>query len=103
MNTRTNDKSWAEIRSDIKRKFSKLSDETIDSLNESFDKLSEKVQHTYGIAKDKADREIEQLRTSFHSKTEELRSDADALAKGASEKLHVAKKKVHDATSSHRH
>ena len=103
MKTRTHEKSWADIRGDIKRKFSRLSDETLDSLNESFEKLSEKVQQSYGIAKDKADREIDQLKKSLRSTTEDLLSDADKLAKGTSAKLHVAKKKVHDSESSKHH
>jgi uncharacterized protein YjbJ (UPF0337 family) len=102
-NTSANTKSWAEIRGEIKKKFSKLSDETLDSLNESFDHLSEKVQHAYGMAKDKADREIEQLKRSVHRGTDELRSDTAAAAKATKENLNAAKKKIQNAGSSRHH
>lgn len=103
MNTSTNTKSWAEIRTQIKKKFSKLSDETLDSLNESFDHLSERVQYVYGMAKDKADREIEQLKRSVHKETEELRSDASAVKKNVSDTAHATKRKIEKAVSSRHH
>jgi uncharacterized protein YjbJ (UPF0337 family) len=98
-----NTKSWSEIRSEIKKKFTKLSDETLDSLNESFDHLSEKVQYAYGMAKDKADREIEQLKRSVHRGAEELRSDTAAAAKATTANVNAAKKKNQNAASERRH
>jgi len=102
-NASTNTKSWSEIRGEIKKKFSKLSDETLDSLNESFDHLSEKVQYAYGMAKDKADREIEQLKKSVHRGTDELRSDTAAAAKATKENLNAAKKKIQNAGATRHH
>ena len=103
MNMSTNTKSWSEIRGEIKKKFSKLSDETLDSLNESFDHLSQKVQYVYGMAKDKADREIEQLKRSVQRGTEELRSDTAAAAKTTEENVNAAKKKIQKAASARHH
>ena len=103
MNSNEGTRSWAEIRTEIKKKFSKLSDETLDSLNESFDHLSEKVQYAYGMAKDKADREIDQLKRSVHRGTEELRSDTAAAAKATTANVTAAKKKIQNASSERRH
>jgi uncharacterized protein YjbJ (UPF0337 family) len=102
MKTSEKTKSWSEIRAEIKNKFSKISDESLDSLNENFDHLSEKLQYAYGMAKNKADREIDQLKRSFHRGTAEMRSDASKTVTKAKATVKLAKDNAKETVSSAR-
>lgn len=61
--------TWSNVRKEIAKKFSKISEESLDTLNESWRSLSELVQTAYGLTKEKADSEIETLRQSIHEAT----------------------------------
>ncbi len=60
---------WSDLRAKIKEKFSKLTDESIDSLKSDMDQLSSKLQTTYGYAKEKADSELAAFKSSLIPKT----------------------------------
>jgi uncharacterized protein YjbJ (UPF0337 family) len=56
---------WKETRSKIKAQFGKLSSSDIDELNGHMEKLSNKVQKTYGYAKPKAEKESKMFTDSL--------------------------------------
>ncbi len=49
----------------VKARFSELPDETIDSLRGNLDRLSAKLQSTYGYEKERADRELADVKASL--------------------------------------
>jgi len=53
------DKDWAELKTRIKAKFEKLSDESIASMKGNLDLLSSKLQAAYGYAREHADKEFQ--------------------------------------------
>jgi uncharacterized protein YjbJ (UPF0337 family) len=61
---------WMGIKSKIKTRFAKLSDESIDSVKGNLDLLSGKIQSAYGYAREQADKEIQSFRASLHEATE---------------------------------
>jgi uncharacterized protein YjbJ (UPF0337 family) len=67
MNTQTMEKNWSEIKGKIKAKWSKFNDDEVESFKKDFNQLSGKVQKTYGIAKDIADREFDEFKKSVQS------------------------------------
>lgn len=66
MKTSDNPSDWNSVKTKIKSRFSKLTDDNIDSLKGSLDLLSDKLQSVYGYAKAKADSELESFKGSLH-------------------------------------
>jgi uncharacterized protein YjbJ (UPF0337 family) len=58
-------KDWSEVKTKLKARFGKLTDETIDSLKGNLDTLSSKLQSTYGYAKEQADKEFAGFKESL--------------------------------------
>ena len=56
---------WTRVRIMVKARFSKLPDETIDSLRGNLDRLSARLQATYGFEKERADRELADVKASL--------------------------------------
>lgn len=67
MDTNTSQSNWNEVKSKIKSKWSKFSDNEIDSLKGNLEALSDKIQKVYGYAKDRAEREYNEFKTSLKS------------------------------------
>jgi len=67
MNTEMVKKNWIELKGKIKSKWSKFNDEEVDSVKSDLTQLSGKIQKVYGIAKDVADRQFDEFKTSVKS------------------------------------
>jgi uncharacterized protein YjbJ (UPF0337 family) len=64
---KTQNREWKETRSKIKAQFGKLSSSDIDELNGHMEKLTNKIQKTYGYARPKAERECKNFTESLRS------------------------------------
>lgn len=52
--------NWKQFRGMVKEKWGKLTDDDLDVIEGKRDKLAGKIQERYGMAKDAADREIDE-------------------------------------------
>ena len=52
---------WKQLRGEIQRRWGKLTNDELDEINGSYDKLAGKLQECYGIAKDAVDRDLREL------------------------------------------
>ncbi|HLE13091.1 MAG TPA: hypothetical protein VI754_17690 [Bacteriovoracaceae bacterium] len=66
---------WDAIKDKIKMRFSKVTKESIDSLDGNLELLSKKIQSAYGYAKEKADKEVDGLKASLHAATRPKEND----------------------------
>ncbi len=62
-----NQTEWKKLREKIKSKFSKLTDNDLDSLNGHMEKLQDKVQKVYNYSKDQAIQECKAFNRSLKS------------------------------------
>ena len=62
-------KDWSDVVSQIRARFSKLTDENLDSLSGSLELLTDKLESVYGMAKDDAEKEYESFKASLHKAT----------------------------------
>jgi uncharacterized protein YjbJ (UPF0337 family) len=65
---------WTETKGKIKEKWGKLTDDDLDVLEGKWDQLSGLVQQRYGLAKEQAERDVNELRRQHEAST---RSDPD--------------------------
>lgn len=56
---------WGRVKIMVKARFSKLPDETIESLRGNLDRLSGTLQSIYGYEKEQADRELADVKASL--------------------------------------
>ena len=49
---------WKQLKGDVKRQWGKLTDDDLDVIEGNRDKLIGKIQESYGIGKDDADRHV---------------------------------------------
>ncbi len=70
MNNETTKQNWSEIKSQIKSRFGKLTDESIESAKENLDLLTSKLQSAYGYAKDQAEKELANFKKTLNSGNE---------------------------------
>ena len=49
---------WKQLKGDVKRQWGKLTDDDLDVIEGNRDKLVGKIQESYGIGKDDADRQV---------------------------------------------
>lgn len=66
MNKDTFQGHWKELRGKLKQKWGKLSEDDIAQIHGSVDELSGKLQKSYGYAKDRVEREIDQFIRDQH-------------------------------------
>ncbi len=64
MNTQTIEKNWAELKGMIKTKFGRINDEDVEGLKADLNQLAGKIAKSYGIAKELADRQYEEFKSS---------------------------------------
>jgi uncharacterized protein YjbJ (UPF0337 family) len=64
MNNAMIETNWAEIKGAIKSKWGKFNDTDLDGLKGDLGKLAGKIQSTYGIAKEHADKQFEDFKLS---------------------------------------
>lgn len=50
---------WDQVRGEVQKQWGKLTDDSLDQINGDRLKLSGKIQETYGIARDEADKQID--------------------------------------------
>jgi uncharacterized protein YjbJ (UPF0337 family) len=70
MNTNTDlnamiEKNWSEVKGKIKSKWDKINDEEIESVKSDLGQLSGKIQKAYGIAKEQADHQLHDFKTTL--------------------------------------
>jgi uncharacterized protein YjbJ (UPF0337 family) len=65
MNTEKTKSNWLEVKNKLKIRFEKLTDDSIETAKGNLDLLSEKLQAAYGYAKENADKEIKNFKTSL--------------------------------------
>lgn len=58
---------WTILKGKIKTRFGKLSEDSIESMKGNLDLLSDKLQSTYGYAKDQADKEFSSFKATIHN------------------------------------
>ncbi len=96
MNYETSKGDWSQIKNQIKAKYGKLSDDSIESLRGHMDQLSGKLQSAYGYSKEKADTESTNFASSLQAKVSELgqkvKSTMMPTAKGSSQGPSMEKK-----------
>jgi uncharacterized protein YjbJ (UPF0337 family) len=56
--------NWKQMRGKIKEQWGKLTDDEIDQLEGKGDQLAGKLQERYGIARDEAERQANEFRTT---------------------------------------
>jgi uncharacterized protein YjbJ (UPF0337 family) len=59
MNSNILEGKWKQMRGEVKRWWGKLTDDDLDQINGSREKLLGKLQEKYGYARDKAEKEYE--------------------------------------------
>jgi uncharacterized protein YjbJ (UPF0337 family) len=63
MNKNDNEmKNWSDIKEKIKEKWSKFTNEEIESFKENLDKIATKIQQVYGFAKERAEEEYKEFK-----------------------------------------
>jgi len=66
MNTKSIEKNWNEIRGKIKTQWEKFTDEDLESFKSGLEHLSDKVQKTYGVAKEQAEQQYNEFAKTIH-------------------------------------
>ncbi len=65
---------WTLLKGQIKTRFGKLTDESIDSMKGNMDLLSAKLQKVYGYAREQAHKEVTNFKASLHAATEPVKA-----------------------------
>ena len=71
MSTNSIQSDWTNIKAKIKTKWDKFSDKEIDGFKDNLESLSTKIQSVYGYAKDQAEKEYKEFKTSIANFTSE--------------------------------
>jgi uncharacterized protein YjbJ (UPF0337 family) len=64
MNWDTIKGKWKQVRGEAQRKWGKLTDDDLDVAEGNRDKLAGKIQERYGVAKDEAERQVDEWANS---------------------------------------
>lgn len=67
MENKTIEKNWTEIKTKIKAKWNKISDDEIEAVKGNFDALSGKLQKVYSLNKDLAEKQFSEFKGSIES------------------------------------
>ncbi len=65
MNNSTIESTWADIKNKIRTKWNKFNDTELESFKGDLSQLSSKVETTYGITKDQAERQCDEFKKSL--------------------------------------
>ena len=65
---------WTMVRSKLKERFSKLTEDNIDSMKNDLSHLTAKLQSAYGYGKEKAESECTSFKTSIKKQDERAKS-----------------------------
>lgn len=92
MNNAMIEKNWTELKAKIKSQFGKFSDSEIDGFKSDLSQLGMKIEKTYGLSKDVAERQFSDFKKSVqsligsddasanHAKTEHSKTDGAKVA-----------------------
>jgi uncharacterized protein YjbJ (UPF0337 family) len=64
MDTQTIEKNWFEVKGRMKARWTKFSDEELESVRGDINQLSGKIQKVYGVAKEQAEHQYEDFKKS---------------------------------------
>jgi uncharacterized protein YjbJ (UPF0337 family) len=56
---------WKQMKGEAKRRWGKLTDDELDQVEGSFDKLVGRIQERYGYQRDQAEREADEFLTTY--------------------------------------
>lgn len=73
------EKDWTELRAKIKQRWNKLTDEDIESAKDQMEKITGKVQKTYGLAKKQARKDFEDFKNALVSSKRIMHNHKDAV------------------------
>lgn len=59
---------WTQLKGEAKLKWQKFTDDDLDKIGGEYDKLVGKLQEKYGYAKDRIEKEIDELQEEWQSK-----------------------------------
>ena len=62
--------NWKQFKGQVKQKWGKLTDDQLDVISGNRDELVGRIQESYGIAKDEAEKEVKAWETSFNEEYE---------------------------------
>lgn len=62
MNTDIAEGKWKQMKGQVQQKWGKLSDDEVDQINGSSERFCGVLQERYGMSKDEAEKEFEQLK-----------------------------------------
>jgi uncharacterized protein YjbJ (UPF0337 family) len=66
---------WKQMKGSVKERWGKLTDDDIDIINGRNDQLVGKIQEKYGIAKEEAQRQVDEwMRSDTHTEVERRRA-----------------------------
>jgi uncharacterized protein YjbJ (UPF0337 family) len=65
MNRDTLKGQWKQLKGEAKQRWGKLTDDELDQVEGSFDKLVGRIQERYGYQRDQAEREIDEFLTTY--------------------------------------
>lgn len=61
MNTDIFEGNWKQFKGDIKAKWGKLTDDQLDQINGNREKFLGQIQENYGVARDEAEKQLEEV------------------------------------------
>jgi uncharacterized protein YjbJ (UPF0337 family) len=65
MNRDTFKGQWKQVKGEVKRRWGMLTDDELDQVEGSFEKLVGRIQERYGYQKDQAERELDEFLTTY--------------------------------------
>jgi uncharacterized protein YjbJ (UPF0337 family) len=70
--------NWKQVKGKVKQKWGKLTDDQLDVIAGQRDQLIGKIQESYGIAKDEAERQVKAWETTFDEEFDKYTSRKDS-------------------------
>lgn len=63
---------WKQVKGSVKERWGKLTDDDLEVIDGKHDQLVGKIQERYGVARDEAQKQVEEWNTSNSTKTEKV-------------------------------
>ncbi len=64
--------TWKQVKGSVKERWGKLTDDDLEIIDGKHDQLVGKIQERYGVARDAAQKQVEEWNTSNSTKTEKV-------------------------------
>lgn len=74
---------WTQLKGEAKLKWQKFTDDDLDKIGGEYDKLVGKLQEKYGYAKDRIEKEIDELQEEWQSKQKQTYRQLNIYLKGS--------------------